>query len=120
MQSFVVACTNCGQRLEVDKEMLGQDVECPMCKASITLPSSLDLPTQPIPPVDAPIINQEAIPNPSEVESSKKDNRLSVASLRAFRKTLATNSTMNLNMANKDLSSRLHAEASRIRVMLDS
>ena len=34
-----VPCSNCNQRLEIPEELAGQTIECPACKASLTVPS---------------------------------------------------------------------------------
>ncbi len=39
---FRMDCTDCGYRLAVDMEMAGSIGECPICKASLTIPDCLD------------------------------------------------------------------------------
>ena len=34
-----IPCSNCNQRLEIPEELAGQTIECPACKASLTVPT---------------------------------------------------------------------------------
>ena len=35
-----IPCSNCNQRLEIPEELAGQTIECPACKASLSVPES--------------------------------------------------------------------------------
>ena len=34
-----IPCTSCAQRLEIPEELAGQTIECPACKASLSVPT---------------------------------------------------------------------------------
>ena len=42
-----IPCSNCNQRLEIPEELAGQTIECPACKASLTVPSLQPPPVTP-------------------------------------------------------------------------
>ncbi|MDP7051115.1 MAG: hypothetical protein QF600_04255 [Verrucomicrobiota bacterium] len=46
-------CSNCNQRLEIPEELAGQSIECPACKATLTVPSAVNELT-PTPSVKTP------------------------------------------------------------------
>ena len=42
-----IPCTSCGQRLEIPEELAGQTIECPACKASLSVPTLEASPPEP-------------------------------------------------------------------------
>ncbi len=69
-------CSNCNQRLEIPEELAGQTIECPACKASLTVPSLQPPPVTPQVQVTTP---QAAAPQAAAPQKTAPQRKTSTA-----------------------------------------
>ena len=71
-----IPCSNCNQRLEIPEELAGQTIECPACKASLTVPSLQPPPVTPQVQVTTP---QAAAPQAAAPQKTAPQRKTSTA-----------------------------------------
>ena len=74
-----IPCTNCNQHLEIPEELAGQTIECPTCKASLSVPesaSNLDDTEIYVPLMKQQFTRPQTATTPPKAASSKKSKSL--------------------------------------------
>jgi len=123
MQTFLLSCPKCSHEIKADKSILGQDVECPVCQESITLPSLEETDAPPEAPApDESCNTKDETPHTPEDEVTKEEENHETPdmSLSAFRSALRANNNLSTNLKNKEFSEQLCTEASKIKKILES